>query len=254
MNEAYVCDLLSQDARIDGRKFDEFRKIKLTYDVSMHAEASVMVEMGETKVMVGVKMDLGTPFSDTPDEGILIVNAELTPLASPEFESGPPSKEAIELARVVDRGIRESKAIDFKKLCVKKGEQTWMVFVDIYPLNHKGNLIDASALGALAALSKVKIPKIENDKVVTGEWTAKKVPLVKKPVCVTFYKVKDKLMVDPLLDEEKASIARLSVTCGEDKIFALQLGSNEKGFKEKELNECFDKAFKISKKLRDLIK
>ena len=48
---------------------------------------------------------------------------ELVPFASPMFESGPPREDAIELARVVDRGIRHSEIVDKKKLCITPGKE-----------------------------------------------------------------------------------------------------------------------------------
>src|SRR6266705_3404613 len=120
-----------------------------------------MISRGKRIVLVGVKVQTGPPFPDTPDEGVLTVNAELVPLASPSFEAGPPSEEAIELARVVDRGIRESKAIDMKSLVLQKGKTVQVVYVDIYVLDHDGNLIDAASMAALAALINAKVPKME---------------------------------------------------------------------------------------------
>jgi exosome complex component RRP42 len=73
--------------------------------------------------MAGIKMDIGEPYPDEPDSGVMTTAAELIPMASPDFESGPPDEESIELARVVDRGIRESKIIDVDKLCVVPSEK-----------------------------------------------------------------------------------------------------------------------------------
>jgi len=92
-------------------------------------------------VFAGVKLEIGTPYPDTPDEGGLMINTELIPLSNPEFESGPPGIQAIELSRVVDRGIRESKAIDMKKLCIEPKEKVWTVIVDIIPINDEGNYV-----------------------------------------------------------------------------------------------------------------
>ena len=55
--------------------------------------------IGETVVITGVKMIPGTPYPDSPDEGTISVGAELMPMASPEFEVGPPREAAIELYR-----------------------------------------------------------------------------------------------------------------------------------------------------------
>jgi len=184
------------------------------------------VRLGKTEVMVGTKIELGEPFPDVPNEGVLTVNAELVPLASPKFEPGPPNENAIELARVVDRGIRESKAISLEKLCVTPGKKVFVVFVDVYVLNHDGNLIDTSAMAALAALVNTKIFNYE---IKNGEIEIKpgytQLPVVDYPIAVTFAKINDKLVVDPWLVEEQVMDARLTITLDKDgKICAIQKG------------------------------
>src|SRR3989338_2540572 len=162
IQDNYVRMLAKMNKREDGRNFDQYREpISVEYAVSeKSAEGSARVTIGDTVVVAGVKLELSKPYPDTPDEGSIMINVELLPLSSPEFEAGPPSINSIELARVVDRGIRESKAIDFKKLCIKPGEQMWTVIIDIYPINAAGNLFDACALAALAALRDAKFPAI----------------------------------------------------------------------------------------------
>ena len=141
---SHIISLLDANTRLDGRKFNEYRTpIEIEYGVVKTAEGSARVKIGETDVMVGVKLEVGEPYPDTPNEGTIIVGAELLPMSNPEFEPGPPGIQAIELARVVDRGIRESKALDFKKLCITPGEKIWIVIIDICPINDAGNLFDA---------------------------------------------------------------------------------------------------------------
>ena len=131
-SENYVRKLIEEGMRIDERKFEQFREIKIETNVIKKAEGSARVLLGNTHVLVGVKMSVNVPFPDTPDEGVLIVNAELVPVASPTFDPGPPDEDSIELARVVDRGIRESKCIDLEKLCIEKGKKAWNVNIDIH--------------------------------------------------------------------------------------------------------------------------
>src|SRR3989344_1129652 len=126
---------LKQGKRLDARKVDEIRKPIITEDVSENADGQARVKLGETDVIAGVKMIVGEPYPDSPDEGSISVGAELLPIASPDFEIGPPRGDAIELARVVDRGIRESKTIDFKDLSIVEGEKCWVGFVDMYIIN-----------------------------------------------------------------------------------------------------------------------
>ena len=247
----YISSLISKNIRIDGRSLLDYRKpIKIELNVSKNAEGSARVIMGETEVIAGVKMNIGEPFPDTPDEGVLMVGAELLPLSSPEFEPGPPNPQATELARVIDRGIRESGMIDVKKLCIKKGELVWMVFLDIYTINDDGNLIDASALASVVALRNTVLPKIEGDKVLFGEHTKEKLPLKKAPLTCTLVKIKDKIIVDPSLKEEKVMDARLSVAVSENnEINALQKGG-DKGISIEDIEKMFDNATEKTKELR----
>jgi len=178
--------------------------------------------------MVGTKIEIGQPFPDTPNEGVLTVNTELVPLASSTFEPGPPDENSIEIARVVDRGIRESKAIDLEKLCIEPGKKVFIVFVDVYVLNHDGNLIDASALATLAALLNTKMSNYE---IKEGEVKIKPghtpLPIRRHPITVTFAKINDKLVVDPWLEEEQVMDARLSMAIDDDgNICAIQKGGS----------------------------
>lgn len=122
-----IAQLIAKGKRLDGRGLNDYREIKVEQGIIERAEGSAKVLLGKTEVMVGVKIETGQPFSDTPNEGVLTVNAELVPLASPTFEPGPPDENSIELARIVDRGIRESKAIDLEKLCIEPGK-TFLLF------------------------------------------------------------------------------------------------------------------------------
>jgi len=257
MGKFYTLELIEKRKRTDGRKFDEFRKIEIVPNAVKTAEGSALVSFGETKVLAGVKMELSAPFTDTPDEGTLMVNAEFTPLASPDFEAGPPGEEAVELARVVDRGIRESKAIDLPKLCITPSEKVWGVALDIHVINHQGNLLDCSALASLVALLNTKMPKLEGDsdnaKIVYGEYTGK-LPIMHKPININVCKVGNNLLIDPTFEEEKIIDSKLAVAVREDdKICALQKqGSKE--FTIEDVNEMADIAIKKSKELRKLVK
>src|SRR2546422_11128617 len=226
LEQKTVADLVANGKRIDERTADSYRPLHIQVGLIEKANGSAQVLLGKSKVLVGVKVQTGTPFPDTPDEGVLTVNAELTPLASPSFEAGPPSEEAIELARVVDRGIRESKAVDVKSLVLEKGKKVQVVYVDVYVLDHDGNLIDAAAMAALTALINSKVPKMEmkGDEVIVKP-SHHPLPLNNYPVAVTFAKVNGTILVDPSLEEEQVMNARLTVTIDKNgRICAMQKG------------------------------
>lgn len=251
----YIFNHISKGLRLDGRKLDDFRKIEIEKTPIEQAEGSARVKMGNTEVIAGVKVDVGEPFSDKPGDGVLIVNAEFSPLASPEFELGPPREKAIELARIVDRGIRESKCIDTEKLCIKKGEKVWMVFIDIQPLTHDGNLIDAAGIAAITALLNAKMPKYDKkEEKAIHEEKDKSLPVKDVPVPVTFGFVSGKLIVDPSLEEEEAIDSRVTITTKSNgNVCAVQKGNI--GFLSSEnIDEAVEFSVKRGKEIRELIK
>ena len=250
-----IAQLIAKGKRLDGRGLTDYREIKVEQGIIERAEGSARVLLGKTEVLVGIKIEVGKPFPDTPNAGVLTVNAELVPLASPTFEPGPPNENSIELARVVDRGIRESKTIDFKKLCIKPGKKVFVVFVDVYVLNHDGNLIDASALAALAALLNTKMSnyEIKEDEVkIKPGYTP--LPLTKHPIAVTLAKINDKLIVDPWLEEEQTMDTRLTITVDDEgNICAMQKGGSGYFTPEQVLEAAKiagEKAEEIRKKLK----
>jgi len=223
----HIEETLAKGMRFDGRKADEYRPISVQVGVTKNAEGSARVKIGETDVIVGVKMAVEKPYPDTPEDGTFAVNVELLPLSNPEFETGPPGIQAIELARVVDRGVRESKAVDTKALCIEKAEKAWCIMVDICPINDAGNLFDASSLATILALQDTRFPAFDGIEIDYKTRTEKKIPLHLIPVAVTVYKIGKHLLVDPTIEEDQVSDARLTVCATEDgHICALQKGGN----------------------------
>jgi exosome complex component RRP42 len=217
-----------------------------------NAEGSARILLGETEVIAGIKMGVDKPYPDSPDEGAISVGAELIPLAHSEYESGPPSADEIEVARVVDRGIRESKALDFAALCIKEGEACWIAFMDFYAINSDGNLFDAGSIAGLVSFLEAKLPKLdENNKIIKHEYSGR-LELKRLPLLTTFVKLGGKIMVDPTYLEEKAAEARYSVATTEDGFMsAMQKG--EGSFTIDEVNYMIDKAFEIAAENRKKI-
>ena len=220
-----IQEYLDKKLRYDGRGLQDYREVTVETGISKSAEGSARVRIGETHVLAGVKMAVEKPYPDSPDKGNLMVNAELTPMSSPEFETGPPGEQAVELARVIDRGIRESQAIDTKALCIEPGEKVWAVMIDIITINDAGNLLDAAGIAALAALKNAKFPAYDGEKVDYMTKTKKSLPMLREPLPITILKIGKNIIVDPLPEEEKLMEARLTVTTTEKgTICALQKG------------------------------
>lgn len=251
VKQKQITQLIENGKRLDGRELADYREIKIEQGIIERAEGSARVLLGKTEVVVGIKVETGEPFPDTPNEGVLTVNAELVPLASPGFEPGPPDESSIELARIVDRGIRESKAINTEKLVIDPGKKVFVVFVDVYVLNHDGNLIDASALAAMAALLNTKMGKYEiEDGEVKMKAGYEPLPLKRRPITVTCAKIGGKIIVDPWLDEEQVMEARISLAFDDDdNICAIQKGGTG-FFQPKEVFEAASTAKEKAKELR----
>ena len=247
----HVLKYLNKGTRYDSRKTTDFRDVKIEYGITGSAEGSSRVTIGGTVVIAGVKMSIDKPYPDNPDKGNLMVNVELRPLANPRFESGPPGFQAIELARVIDRGIRESDTIDVKDLCVTPAEAVWTVIIDIVPINDEGNLFDACGLAALAALKDAKFPGVNDaGKADYDKRTDKPLPLKHEPVPITILKIDNHLIVDPLTAEEDVSDARLTTAVMEDgNICAMQKGG-EAPFTIDEIDKIVGLAQEKSKMLR----
>ena len=243
---------IREGKRLDGRKFDEYRKISVETDISKNADGSCRVKIGETEVVCGTKCLPVEPYPDTPNEGSISVGLEMLPIASPEFETGPPQPRSIEMARVVDRGIRESHALDFSKLSIKDGEKVWSIFIDLYTINDSGNFFDACSLAALKALSETRLPKLDDKfQLVKGEY-GKKLELARLPLEITFYKVADKIILDPTVAEEEASNDRFTVAVTDDEYLSAFQKGGAGSFSAAEIHQCIETALKKTKEMRKI--
>lgn len=251
LTESRIKKYLSEGKRFDNRAPDEFRNIEIETGISKNAEGSARVKLGKTEVIVGVKLDVAEPYPDSPDKGNLMVTMELLPLSSERFEPGPPRINSIEPARIIDRAIRESKFVDFEKLCIKKGEKVWTVFLDLYSINDDGNILDAAGIGALIALKDAKLPKYDEkeDKVLKGEPSNKKLPLADfVPLSITTHKIGKSLIVDPTREEEDVSETRMTLGGYDETICSIQKGEG-KELDIEEVHKIFDIAEKTRKNL-----
>ena len=254
IRKGQMIELLSQGKRLDGRALDEHRPLTIQTGFIQKANGSAKVSLGNTQVLAGVKVAIGTPFPDTPDKGLLVVNAEVLPLSSAYAEAGPPSEDAIELARVVDRGVRESEMIDMSTLCIIEGKNVYAVFVDVNIMNDDGNLFDAMSYAVVSALRTAKMLKYEvvEEKVKATEVLVP-VPVTRTPVSVTMARIGDSLIVDPTSEEEAAMDARITLTTDDDgNICAGQKGEPNTFYPAKIL-EAADTSIRIGREIRNAI-
>ena len=255
-----VRDMIATDKRAGNRAFDAYRDIQIETGVAPLAEGSCRVKIGDTDVIAGIKAEIGVPYPDSPAEGSISVNSEFLIFANERFEPGRPSDESIELSRVVDRAIRESKAMDFTKLCIEKGEKMWMIGIDIDIMNADGNLIDAACLAATTALTIAKMPEMKKDgKPDKSKKGKNNLPVNKMAVNTSFVKIEGNIIADPDEREEEAMEAKVTIGTyesldgKESGICSMQKGG-EGGFTFEELSKIIDLAEVKGKELRAMIK
>ncbi|KAH7484881.1 hypothetical protein PRIC1_004193 [Phytophthora ramorum] len=152
--------------RADGRELLQQRKIRVQFRRS-ESESQAEVQLGRTRVIGNVHGEIVPPFPDRPTEGFLHFAVELSPMASPNFEASASagrgaasSVAAAELARLVERGVRESRALDTEALAVVAGEKVWAITCHVHVVDHGGNLVDAASLAAIAALMHYRRPEV----------------------------------------------------------------------------------------------
>jgi len=217
---------ISAGKRLDERSLEEIRPLQIEIDVIKKASGSAWVKLGKTQVIAGVKVETGEPFEGLENSGAMIITAEVLPIASPHIEPGPPDEETIELARVVDRGVRESEMLNLSKLVLVPGKIVYTIFVDCSIINVDGNLFDATSYAVVSALASCKLPifEIKDDKVVeTGK--TQEPPITTIPVSITTVKIGDYLLLDPNTEEEACMDARLTITTNSrGSIVAMQKG------------------------------
>jgi len=244
----HILELAQSGKRLDGRGPDEYRAVSVEPGFVVTADGSALARIGDTTVLSGIKLEVGKPFPDTPNAGVLTTNAELVPLSSPTFEPGPPTARAVEVSRVVDRSIRAAETIDLTKLCVTPSEKSWVCYVDIHVLEHGGNLIDAAQLAAVTALKHATVPA---KRFGVGE-ADYPLEVQHVPIECTFVRLGDTIVVDPTFDEELAAQGRLTVATDEvGRVVAMQKGLVG-AFSPDDVKEVVRRAFHHGDRLRAL--
>ncbi|XP_041964049.1 exosome complex component RRP45 isoform X1 [Alosa sapidissima] len=203
----FLLKAIEERKRVDGRETYDYRNIKITFGMDY---GFCIVDLGKTKVMSQVSCELAVPKETRPSEGILFTNVELSPMASPAFESNRQSDLLVKLNRQLERCLRTSKCFDMESLCVISGEKVWRINVDVHVLNHDGNLMDAVSIAAITSLSQFRRPEVSiqgRDVTVHTAEERDPVPLsiYHMPISVSFafFQQGSYLLVDPNDREER---------------------------------------------------
>ncbi|KAG5513578.1 hypothetical protein PMAC_001010 [Pneumocystis sp. 'macacae'] len=216
----FILEALNNNLRLDGRGFDIWRELTLTFGNSYgHVELS----LGKTKIFVRISAEITEPYPDKPYEGIFTIDVEMTPIVSSSFESWRPSEEMI-ISSIIDKAIRRSHMLDKESLCIVYGKQCWSIRADVHYLDHDGSLVEATSIAIVAALYHFRKPvvTIEGEKVIVHSIEERvPVPLILThiPICITFsfFNEGQILLMDTTLQEEKLREGTMVITLNKNK-------------------------------------
>ena len=139
-------------ARIDGRAGDALRPVTMTVDYLKHADGSVLIEVGDTRVLCAVTIDEGVPpFLEGRGQGWLTAEYAMLPQAGKgrskrESVAGKVGGRTHEIQRLIGRSLRA--CVDLRAL----GERTLLIDCDV--IQADGGTRTASITGAWVALSR----------------------------------------------------------------------------------------------------
>ncbi|XP_010246834.1 PREDICTED: exosome complex component RRP45A-like isoform X2 [Nelumbo nucifera] len=260
----FIETALLSDLRVDGRRPFDYRRLTVKFG---REDGSSEVQLGQTHVMGFVTSQLVQPYRDRPNEGTLSIYTEFSPMADPSFEAGRPGEFAVELGRIIDRGLRESRAIDTESLCVLAGKLVWSIRVDLHILDNGGNLVDAANIAALAALLTFRRPECtlggeDGQEVIIHPPEAKEpLPLIihHLPIAVTFAFFGDgnTVVIDPTHSEEAVMGGRMTATLNTNgDVCAVQKAGGE-GVMQNVIMQCLRiasvKATDITSKIKNAV-
>ncbi|KAJ4724339.1 Exosome complex component RRP45B like [Melia azedarach] len=250
--------------RVDGRNPYEYRKLSIKFG---REDGSSEVQLGQTHVMGFVTGQLVQPYRDRPNEGMLSIFTEFSPMADPSFEPGRPGESAVELGRIVDRGLRESRAVDTESLCILAGKLVWAIRIDLHILDNGGNLVDAANIAALAALLTFRRPECSlggedgQEVIVHPPEERDPLPLIVHhlPIAVTFgfFGSESMMVIDPTHHEEAVMVGRMTATLNANgDVCAIQKPGGE-GVLQSVIMQCLRLASRMAsdmtKKIKDAV-
>ncbi|KAG2489638.1 hypothetical protein HYH03_011917 [Edaphochlamys debaryana] len=208
------------------------RPVELELGVIAQAAGSARLHMGATDVIVGVKVEVGSPSQGAPDQGRLQVTVEFSPCASPIYQGRFGETYGEQIAAAIEASLAPGGrgggsdasssgcGIDLSKLLILRGKTCWMVFVDALVLNDDGNVVTAVSAATLAALRDTRIPKVEVVTDAAGEeelelddspGSAWRLDVGGVPLVLTASQVGAQCVVDLTAAEERCATSGLHV-------------------------------------------
>ena len=227
--------------RIDGRKFDQIRDVKITRNFTKYAEGSVLIEMGETKVLCTASIEEKVPpFLRNTGTGWINAEYSMLPRSTQQRKVRDSSKGKIdgrsqEIQRLIGRTIRS--VVDLNKL----GERT--IWVDCDVIQADGGTRTASITGAFVAVAEA-IYKLYKDGLI------KKMPIENFVSAISVGIVNDQCLLDICYEEDSHAQVDMNIIMTDKCEFVEVQGTGEeRPFSRKDLNKLLELGEKGNKEL-----
>lgn len=220
--------------RIDNRKNDEIRNVKITRNYLMHPFGSVLIEMGNTKVICTATIEERVPvFMKNTNKGWLTSEYSMLPGATQnrKFRNiGKIDGRTQEIQRLIGRCLRS--AIDLTKI----GERT--IWIDCDVIQADGGTRTASITGAFVAMVDAIYKLYENKEI-------EEFPISTFMSAISVGVDSNGPILDLCYEEDHKAIVDMNIVMTSKGEFVEVQGTGEEGtFTRKELNELLDLAEK----------
>lgn len=228
--------------RSDGRNQDAIRGVRITKDYIKHAEGSVLIEIGETKVICTATVDEKVPpFLKGLDKGWITAEYSMLPRATKErtireAARGKQGGRTLEIQRLIGRSLRS--VVDLEIL----GERTILLDCDV--IQADGGTRTASITGAFVAMVDA-LGKLKEQELIP------RIPVRDFLAAISVGKINDAIILDLCFEEDsQAQVDMNVVMTGQGTIVEVQGTAEETPFTREELQEMLNYA---DKGIRELI-
>lgn len=216
-------------ARTDGRAPDELRPVRITPGFLPYAEGSVLIEMGNTRVVCAASLeDRVPPFLRNSGQGWLTAEYAMLPRAtqtrtSREIGRGGPSGRTHEIQRLIGRSLRA--IADLKVL----GERTITIDCDV--LQADGGTRTAAITGAYVAFALASKHLLKSGKIQRSIFTD-------QVAAISVGIVGNTPLLDLKYDEDSRAEVDMNVVCtGDGRFIELQGTAEREPFSRSQMDE-----------------
>lgn len=216
-------------ARTDGRAFDALRPVKITPGFLAYAEGSVLIEMGNTRVICAASLEERVPpFLRNTGQGWLTAEYAMLPRStltrsSREIGRGGPSGRTHEIQRLIGRSLRA--VADMRAL----GERTLTIDCDV--LQADGGTRTAAITGAYVAFALANAKLLKSGKIVRS--------VVSNQVAAVSVGILDGVgLLDLKYDEDSKAEVDMNVVCtGDGRFIEVQGTAEREPFSRQQMDE-----------------